>query len=390
MYLEQPKRQTSLLRILLLIALVAAGVYILNRTGEPGSAVTPTPAPTRTAASYVADAQLAVQAGRLNEAVLALKVALTLEPDNPAIAPSLVRLMIYQSEGRKERKTEVLRVAQRAARSMPDSAPVQAALALALDWNDQTLDAINAGKLATQLDPNYAEGFAFVSEAYTDGQNWARALEAAETAIRLNPGSIDAHRTMGYYLESRGRFGEALTAYQRAMALAPNTAFLYMLLARNYRALGNFDAAIKQYERTLELEPNRGDALDDAGWTHYLTFQAYSRQSDLETAIKELEKATTLSPDYASALAHMGIAYWSRRNYEDAIPALQRAIDLGANKIEYFYILGLAHFYMGQCDKAMPLFQRALVLDPNDVNAQGGVNLCLGVTATPLPATRKP
>ncbi len=41
MYLEQPKRKTNLLRILLLVALIAVGVYILNRTGEPGAAVTP-------------------------------------------------------------------------------------------------------------------------------------------------------------------------------------------------------------------------------------------------------------------------------------------------------------------------------------------------------------
>jgi len=391
MVYDRPNRRRNyLLRIVLLVGLIGAGVYLLNRSDETNKPVTPTPAPTRAAASYIAEAEAAVRAGKLDDAILAYKVALTLEPDNPAIAPPLVRLLIYQSQGRKERLLEALRVAQRAARAQPDSAPVQAALTLALDWNQQILEAINAGRTATQLDPNYAEGYAYLAEAYADGQNWPRAQTAVETALRLNPNSVDAHRAMGYLLENQGRFGEAIGAYQKAISLAPNIAFLHLVIARNYRALGNYDAALVEYQRALELEPSRGDTQDELGWTYYLRYQGYGRRADLESAIGALQKATQSNPDYAAAWAHLGLAHYSRRNYEDAIPALQKALELGANKIEYYYVLGLSHFYMNQCDKAMPLFQKALSIDPNDVNAQGGINLCLGITPTPLPPTRKP
>jgi len=391
MQLERPKpHRHSLIRITLLVALIAVGVYLLNRSDEAAKPVTPTPAPTRTASSYIAEAEADVTAGKLDDAILAYKVALTLEPDNPAIAPPLVRLMIYQSQGRKDRLIEALRTAQRAVRATPDSAPVQAALALALDWNGQMLEAINAGRTATQLDPNYAEGFAFLAEAYANGQNWPRAQTAIETALKLNPNSVDAHRVQGYILETQGRFGEAIGAYQRAIGLAPKLAFLYLPIARNYRALGNFDGAIIQYQKALELEPARGDTQDELGYTLYLMYVAYGRQSDLQRAITALDTATTSNPDYASAWAHLGMAYYSRRNYEDAIPSLQKAIELGATKIDYYDTLGLSYFYMDQCEQAMPLFQKALAVDPNDLSAQGGTNLCLGVTATPLPPTRKP
>ena len=391
MYLERPKRETAnLARIVLLVALISAGVYILNRSGEESKPVTPTPAPTRTAASYIADAEASLQAGQLNDAILSYKVALTLEPDNPAIAPPLVRLMIYQSQGRKERLTEALRLAQRAARTFSDSAPVQAALALALDWNNQTLEAINAGRAATQLDPNYAEGFAFLAEAYADGQNWTRAQAAVDTALKLDPQCVDAHRAAGYVLENQGRFGEAISAYQRAVALAPNIAFLYLPMARNYRALGNFDGAIIQYQKALALEPARGDTQDELGYTLYLMYIAYGRQADLERAITALDQATKSNPDYAAAWAHLGMAYYSRRNYEDAIPSLQKAVELGATKTDYYNTLGLSYFYMDECNQAMPLFQKTLAVDPNDLSAQGGMNLCLGVTATPPPPTRRP
>lgn len=391
MYLERPtKRTASLLRILLLIGLISAGVYILSYTGPSTQPPTPTPAPTRTASAYIADAQALTQAGKFNDAILAYKVALTLEPDNSAIYPPLIRLMVYQSQSRKDQLLEALRLAQRAARIAPDSAPVQAALALALDWNNQTLEAINAGRRATQLDSNYAEGFAFLAEAYADGQNWPRAQEAIETALQLNADSIDAHRVNGYVLEAQGRFGEAIGAYQRSLSLAPNVALLYLIIARNYRALGNYDAAIIQYQRALQLEPGRGDLQDELGWTQYLMYIAYSRPVDLERAIVLLEQATKNNPDNASAWAHLGLAYYARRNYEGVIEALPLAIELGANKIEYYYVLGLSYFYMDECDKAMPLFQKALTLDPNDVNAQGGINLCQHITPTPLPPTRKP
>jgi tetratricopeptide (TPR) repeat protein len=391
MYLERPNPRTNnLIRIILLIALIGAGVFILDRSNETAKPVTPTPAPTRTAASYIQEAEAAIQRGKFDDAITALKVALTLEPDNPAIAPPLVRLMIYQSQGRKERKTEALRLAQRAARVTPDKAPVQAALALALDWNDQTLEAIAAARTATQLDPNYAEGFAYLAEAYADGQNWPRAESVIRTALTLDPNSVDAHRVNGYVLETQGRFGEAISAYQRAVTLAPNVAYLYLVIARNYRALGNFDGAIVQYQRALELEPRRGDTQDELGYTLYLKYTTYGRQADLEQAIRALEQATEANPDYAAAWAHLGMAYYARRNYEDAIPSLQKALELGATKTDYYDVLGLSYFYMDQCEKAMPLFQRALSVDPNDASAQGGMNLCLGVTPTPLPLPRKP
>jgi tetratricopeptide (TPR) repeat protein len=391
MYLGRPKQHTqSLARIIILVGLIGAGAYILSRTGETTPPPTPTPAPTRTAAAYIADAEAATQAGKLDDAILAYKVALTLEPDNPDITPPLVRLIIYQSQGRKDRLQEGLRLAQRATRVMTDSAPIQASLSLALGWNDLTLEAINAGKLATQLDPNYAEGFAYLAEAYADGQNWPRAQDAANTAVRLNPNSVDAYRAKGYILEMQGRYGEAISAYQPMLTLAPKVAFLYLTIARNYRLVGNFDGSIKMAQRALELEPDRADAQDELGYSYYQSYMAYGRAADLERAIAELEKATKSNPDHASAWAHLGMAYYSRRNYEDAIPALQKAVELGANKVDYFNVLGLAHFYMAQCEQAMPLFQRSLAIDPNDLTAQSGMNLCLGVTATPLPPTRRP
>jgi tetratricopeptide (TPR) repeat protein len=323
MYLERPnKRGESILRILLLIGLISAGVYILSYTSPSAQPPTPTPAPTRTASAYIADAEALTRAGKFDDAILDYKVALTLEPDNTAIYPPLVRLMVYQSQSRKDRLLEALRLAQRAARIAPDSAPVQAALALALDWNNQTLDAINAGRRATQLDPSYAEGFAFLAEAYADGQNWPRAKEAIETALRLNPDSIDAHRVNGYVLEVQGRQGEAIGAYQHSLSLAPNVALLYLAIARSYRALGNYDAAIIQYQRALQLEPGRGDLQDELGWTQYLMYIAYNRPVDLERAIVILEQATKNNPDIASAWAHLGLAYYARRNYEGVLEAL--------------------------------------------------------------------
>ena len=391
MYLERPKKRAqSLVRILLLIGLISAGVYILSNTGPSTLPPTPTPAPTRTASAYIADAEAATQVGKFNDAILAYKVALTLEPDNSAIYPPLIRLMVYQSQSRKDQLLEALRLAQRAVRSAPDSAPVQAALALALDWNNQALEAINAGRQATQLDPNYAEGFAFLAEAYADGQNWPRAQEAIETALKLKPDSVDANRVNGWILEAQGRFGEAIGAYQHALSLAPNAALLYLVIARNYRALGNYDAAINQYQRALQLEPSRADLQAELGNTLYLMYQTYIRPVDLERAIVVLEQATKNNPDYAPAWAYLGLAYYARRNYEGVIEALPKALELGANKVDYYNVLGLSYFYMDECDKAMPLFQKTLAVDPNDVSALSGINLCLGVTPTPLPPTRKP
>ena len=85
---------------------------------------------------------------------------------------------IIQSQGQTQGLQEALRLAQKAAQRLPESAAVQAALCLALDWNGRLIEAIEAGQRAVELDPNYAEGYPEVINLTAD-QYIGRILQVA-------------------------------------------------------------------------------------------------------------------------------------------------------------------------------------------------------------------
>ena len=156
----------------------------------------PTPTPTRSALLYVADGDLHFAEGRLTEAIAAYEQAIEIDPqlDAPYIRQS--RLLIYT------RNTN--RALHRAAQAVllnPNSAENLAYYCRALDWEAQYDAAEAACSCATEIDPDYAEGYAFLAEVYADLGNWFAARSAAEQAIAANYQSMDAHHNMGYVFE---------------------------------------------------------------------------------------------------------------------------------------------------------------------------------------------
>jgi tetratricopeptide (TPR) repeat protein len=110
------------------------------------------------------------------------------------------------------------------------------------------------------------------------------------------------------------------------------------------------------------------------GWGLYLS-------GDSLQAVRELRKAVEMDPEYGLAVAHLGMALYSRRNYEEAAPTLERAIQLLDEKevrIEYLYFLGLAHIYKvpRECDKAIPWLRRALEIHSGSGPALEGLRIC--------------
>jgi len=319
MYLRPRKRRRSNpWRVLFLLLLIAAGIYIytLIQRQEIGSPFVPTPTPTRSAYSYRTEAQGLYLQGDLEGAIAAYERAIRVAPDDVTLYVPLTRLLVL--EGRWK---EAIEQAREAVTLAPDSASAWAVLGIAYDWNGQVPEAIDACQRAVELDPAYAEAYAYLAEAYADAGRWYEAQEAAQTALSLDPHSVDANRAYGWVLETMGNWSGAVEAYRRVLEIHPNLAYIYVDLGRNYQALADTANAIEAFRRAAELEPERVEALDQLGWTYY-AIQEYDR------AQAYLEQAIEVDPEYAPAYGHLATTFWVRRNYESAIPNYEQAIEL--------------------------------------------------------------
>jgi len=336
MYLEptiqRKKRRSSPLRVMFLLMLISAGVYVyaMIQQEEIESPFVPTPTPTRSALSYVSEAEEWYLQGQLAEAIAAYEQAIALDPDDVLMHIPLARLLALEGE-----TVEAVRRAQQATRMSPENARAWAILGMAYDWNGDIPEAIDTCKRAIELDPTYAEGHAYLAEAYADAVRWQDAIEAAQTALQLDNRSVDAHRNYGYVLEMQGNYWLAVEEYQRALEIHPNLAHIHITVGRNYRGLGNFEAAVKSFQRAAEINPNNAVAFSELGKT-------YQETGEFERAETYLKQATEADPQFGPAFGYLAINYWSRRNYESAIENFEPAIKLSCiaarQEADTFYI----------------------------------------------------
>lgn len=301
-----------------MLLLIAASLYIYAQVEKPqvDEPFVPTPTPTRSASSYVYEAEEWYLQGNLPEAIAAYEQVIVLDPDNVLSYIPLARLLALEG-----RTIEAIQRAEQATRIAPENARAWAVLGMAYDWNGNVKEAIAACRQAIELDPGYAEGYAYLAEAYADAGRWVDANEAAQTALQLDERSVDAHRNYGYVLENQGNYWDAIKAYERALEIHPNLVHIGIDIGRNYRGLGNLEAAMQVFSRTVKIVPDNAKILYELG-------RAYQDLGNVYEAETYLEKATEADPRFGPAFGYLAINYWSRRNYEDAIPNFERAIKL--------------------------------------------------------------
>ncbi len=419
MVYDRSRRRSSPRRILLLLILVGIGVFLIANQNELRQQVIPPPTPTatRTARSYVVEAESLAQSGNLIAAADAYIQAISLEPDNVDVLMTLARIMALT-----DRTAEAVKWAERAVQAAPQSAAAQSALAMALKFHsgklaqqgrdaesDKTLQqALNAAKTAVSLDPNYPEGQAYLAEVYAEQGDLENANVSIQKALDLNSNRAEVRRAQGAVLENQGRYTDAAEAYRQAITLTPNVAYLYLALGRAYSVIASvrdpslWASALETFKKGAQIDPTDVRLLDEWGWTHYALEQYRDAQ-------EVLENATRVDPKAWSPRSHLAATYFQRTQYEEAIDSFKQALQLmnetfdadhycvtaktqSCNRLVQAYsTLGYAYRQLGQCAQGgLGAFRKALIVRPDDPTAQGGYNLCAKDLGTPVPMTPTP
>jgi TolB-like protein/DNA-binding winged helix-turn-helix (wHTH) protein/Tfp pilus assembly protein PilF len=261
-------------------------------------------------------------------------------------------------------------------------------------WNKRTVEghqkAIEYFQKAVALDPNYAQAYAGLADAYALLGSWAnpvmprgeamgQARAAAQKALSLDDSLSDAHASLGFVkMHYDWDFAGAEKEFQRAIALNPGYAtahhwYAYDLaaLARLDEALaevrraqqadplsviisrdvgemllfaGRDDEAIAQCRKTLEMDPNFGHA-------HLLLAWAYHHKGQSKEFMEELEKVARAGQEHAQ-----GVFYALQGKRAEAHRVLAR---FGKN---YGSALDTAavYVYLGEKDRAFALLEKAL------------------------------
>ncbi len=369
-YRPRRRRKGGLGRFWPLFVLLAVGV-ILYET-QPSWLVerptAPTPTPTRSATTFLADAEAALLRGDYAAALAAYERVAALDPQNPE--PLIVKSRLYMIDSNVAAAHEAATKAVAVAPNDPDAL---AALARTEDWLGDYETALEHALDAYELQPDNVETLAVIAEIYADVGNFAQAQTYIDQALALNPQHLLALRNSAYLLEKLGKYQDAINVLDQALAQAPQRADLHLEKARIYRVgLGDFQNAILSYRAAVDANKT-AVTLDALGEGLY-------NVGDHLAAIRTLNDALELNPDYGPALVHLGMALYARRNYEDAAAAFDKGLPLigDSAREEHLYTAGLAHVYKEprECALAMPWLEKALAKNAESAPALTGVKLC--------------
>jgi len=187
---------------------------------------------------------------------------------------------------------------------------------------------------AIAIDPNYAQAYAGIADAYSLAADW--------------------------YLSDREAYEKAKAAATRALEIDDTLAESHVSMA----IVGlfydwNWAEAEKEYKRALELKPNYADAHIQ------YCFYLWAIRRQYPEAIAEAKQAVQLDPLSLPANGALADALTLARQYDQAIEQLRKTLELDPNVWFTHHQLGVVYEYKGQLPEEIAEFQKAMQLDNN-------------------------
>lgn len=222
--------------------------------------------------------------------------------------------------------------------------------------------AIHVFQQALKLDPNYAQAYAGLGDAYwkkyTDNKDpqWVQSSrESCEKAVNLDPNLAAAHECLGTLYSGTGRYENAVTEFESALKSEPTNDDAYRGLAKTYEQLEKLSDAEKTYQRAIDLRPQY--------WAGYNWLGAfYTNHTRYADAAKMFSKVISLAPDSFRGYYNLAAVNVALGQYAEAIANLNHSISIRPSSTAYAN-LGMAYFCLRRFDEAAQSFEQAVKLN---------------------------
>jgi len=261
---------------------------------------------------------LPVLASREN-AALAIKLLQGLVTRQLASFESLRSLgLLYQSVGRLGEARQTL---ESAAQLRPGSVPNLLDLARVANAQKDYPGGLGYLAHARDLEPNNALIHFFWGIVCIEQSLAEEAYQSLKKAVALNPQNASYNYAFGVVAMQRQYANESLPYLKKYCKLKPQDPLGRLALGAAYFNSHDDEAA----EKVLSAATR--DSRTAAAAYFYLGRIA-NRQGQYPEALRDLDRAVRLRPDYADALAEVGIIRLKRRQYAASEQALEKALQL--------------------------------------------------------------
>ena len=321
-------------------------------------------------------ARARVQAGRPLGAVIATPAA--------GYAEMLIALAI--DLGRDDSKALPIALTQVARHANPGNTEATILLALLLDGDDRSGDALALLSAIPADDLLAGEALDVETRLLTDRKQYEQALGRARAAAASPAAGPQDYARLANILGDMDRHAEAAAAYGEAISRTAkgqggNDIWTFHLLrAASLEQADHWKEAKAELANALKIEPENPLLLN------FLGYGKLERGEDIEAAEAMIRKASALKPDDASITDSLGWALFKRGRLPEAIETLTRAAAGDPAQAEIHEHLGDALYTSGRRIEARFSWRAALVTAEDKMKDRIERKLELGLS----PATAAP
>ncbi|HYL83899.1 MAG TPA: tetratricopeptide repeat protein [Candidatus Angelobacter sp.] len=236
-------------------------------------------------------------------------------------------------------------------------------------WNKRTEDgfvkAIRYFEQANLLDPQYAQPYAGLADAYallgsipnheiSRGEAMPKAKAAALKALQLNSSLADAHTSLAFVeMQYEWDWPISEKEFKRALELNPNYATAHQWYAVWLMSQGKQDAALEEERRAQEADPLSTIIKTD-------TAQLLVCAGRYDEALLQAQRALEIDPGFLLGHHYLAVAYTEKKDYQAAISEFQKV--LAISKGDTWATQGIAWTYAlaGQKSKSEAILREML------------------------------
>ncbi|HZR31673.1 MAG TPA: tetratricopeptide repeat protein [Terriglobales bacterium] len=212
---------------------------------------------------------------------------------------------------------------------------------------------LEAARRAVSLGDNLAESHVSLALALSRSEwNWSGAEDELKRAIALNPSYSMAHRIYAALFGSTGRHHEAVQQINEAMRLDPLSLPNNAEVVRTLYYARNYDQAVWQGQKALQLDPNYSR-------TYFWLGRVYSQKGMHREAIATSEKILQSMPDSTLGLTEMAYSLAAAGRQTEARQILGRLQERSKNTFVPAYNLAVVHIALKDNQVAMRYMQEA-------------------------------
>jgi tetratricopeptide (TPR) repeat protein len=241
----------------------------------------------------------------------------------------------------------------------------------------------------TPREPQSIDNYRVVRAAY-ENQDWDAVISGMRDIALSEPDAADPYYYIGEAYRFKGDFRNALEAYNEALRIDPDFGPPYLGLARA-RLIQDPDAnVVELYEEAINRDPDFGEiyldraiyylnndgpelALDDlviAGRllpgspvVYFYEARAQLALDDIDRAKVAALKANEADPTMLSAYLILGEIYLAQEQYAEAIEVLQTYAAYDTRNATARAMIGEAYYRAGECESAIEALSAAISMD---------------------------